>query len=315
MKDKDILKEIKNDIDKNIPDVLAKIDLNKIDIKEELVFRPKPKRTFFSFKLLIPITSFVLIGVLVLALINTPPTIINDNIKVTNKDKYVADYTSQALELINIENSSLLQINQVRPNQYIDEFHKYLFLIKEQLNLINTEITILETSNKKLPYRMIVKNIDVLGNTNQYTIEYYEKREVDKDEIEKSMFGILRFGKEEFEFYAEQEIDADESELKIIVKNKAGFKIEIEKEVEKDEYSFEYIISYPNKKKTEVSFEVKKDKYELKIETDRQDFDYKIKKISQYQLEIIIDEFVFELKIDLRSNGYSYKFGNDDEKI
>lgn len=307
MKDKDILKIIKKDIDNNTPNIMSKINLADIDIKEEqAVIKKQRNYSIFNFKILVPLTSFIFIGILVFSFMyKRPIVIVNEDIKVTNKDKIVANYTTQALDLIDFNNSTLLSMTSNK-DKYINDFDKNSILLQDYLNLIETTIKITQTSNKKHPYKMEVETKKFFGEISNYTLEYFEEREEDDDETEKKMIGIIIYQDEVFDFEVDQETDSEESEIEIIIKNKSGFYMEIEKEIELDEYSLEYVIKYGNKNYKKVSFEVKKDEMELEIETNNNKQKFEMTIIDELRYEIKIDDIFFILEIDKANKTFKY---------
>lgn len=307
MKDKDILKIIKKDIDDNTPNIMNKINLADIDIKEEPVIIKKQKNySFFNFKILVPVTSFIFVGLLVFSFMyKSPIVIVNEDIKVTTKDKIVANYTTQALDLIDFNNSTLLSMSS-NTDKYINDFDENSILLQDYLNLIETTIKITQTSNKKHPYKMEVETKDFFGNVSNYRLEYFEEREEDEDETEKKMTGIIIYQEEVFDFEVDQETDSQESEIEIIIKNKTGFYMEIEKEIELDEYSLEYIIKYGDRNYKKVSFEVKEDEMELQIETNNNKQKFKIRILKEFYYEIKIDDIIFNLEINQVDKTFNY---------
>lgn len=309
MKDKDILKIIKKDIDFHTPELVSKITLKDIQLIDKAENKKQFKFNIFNFKVLIPITSFLLIGFLVLGLLYEKPTvIINEHIAVTNKDKIVVNYTTQALDLIDFKNDSFIPLRSEIISKNIDDFNNSSIIIQDYLNLINTEIIIIETSNKKHPYRMEVKTTNFFSETSIYTIEYFEERKEDEDEIEKKMRGIIIFNNLIFDFIVDQEVDAEESEIEITIKNKEGFLMKIEKEIEEEEYSLEYIIKYQNKNEIRVKFNVENDEMTLEIDSDGSKQTFEITHLNEFIYEILINSTVFVLEIDVAKRQFNYKY-------
>lgn len=305
MKKDEILSNIKKDIEINTPDILSKIDFNSIEIDNYVENTSTAKKNFFNLKVLIPITSFVAIFfVLFSVFYKTPIKIINNNIKVTNKDLIVANYTSQALDMVNFNDGTLLSMNYT--NQYIPIFEKYSILLQQYLELTEVKVEIYQTNNTKYPYTMEVDNIDFFGNKSSYTLKYYEKRKIDDDEVQKKMNGIIIINDVELKFKVEQETESDEEEVEVIITTKEGYQIEIEKEIELDEYTMEYVIKDKKRTILEVILEVEEDEIILMVNDKKTKYQFDIINIEDNIFKVEINKETFYLKIDKVNKTFEY---------
>lgn len=314
MNEKEILSKIKSEVENNTPNILNRIDLNSINIDEPIISKKKEFNIMNLFKVLVPLTSLILIVSLVV-LIGTnnernKPTIFNPS----KKDLTVASYTSSAMEVLNIENNSVM----TKINSHINSFKNYEFLLEEYLNLVDTEVVI-STNNDKTynyDYKMIVKQVSFNGDIKNYEMYYNQEGKSKKDETENNMLGILIINGLLFNFEAELESSNDESEIEVIITNNEGYKIEIEKETEAKEYEMNYTI-YNNKQIIkEISFEVEDDTMELEILEYSNNIKYENKfelnKVEVYYYEIEDDNGnIFTLNIDIENNKFIYNSLNN----
>lgn len=306
MKNKDILNTIKKDIESNTPNIMTKIDLNSIDIKETVVLDHKKGFSFFNLKVLIPVTSFLMVIVIVVALLfNNKPSVLTKDVKVTNKDLVVANYATQALEMDLINSHTLTNFNMAQ-DIYINRFDKYSILLQEYLNLTNSVVSIVQTNDKQYPYTMNIVYTDFFGKENHYTLKYFEEREIDSDEVEKEMEGIIIFDNITYNFKAEQELEASEEEIEITIKSNDGYEIKIEKEVENNDYQMEYIVKYNNKTILELIFEVDKNEINFEIKKDNEKYEYVLIELEPYYYEVTIEDTLFTLQINKELKTFNY---------
>lgn len=306
MKNKDILNTIKKDIESNTPNIMTKIDLNSIDIKETVVLDHKKGFSFFNLKVLIPVTSFLMVIVIVVALLfNNKPSVLTKDVKVTNKDLVVANYATQALEM-DLINSHTLTIFNMAQDIYINRFDKYSILLQEYLNLTNSVVSIVQTNDKQYPYTMNIVYTDFFGKENHYTLKYFEEREIDSDEVEKEMEGIIIFDNITYNFKAEQELEASEEEIEITIKSNDGYEIKIEKEVENNDYQMEYIVKYNNKTILDLIFEVDKNEINFEIKKDNEKYEYVLIELEPYYYEVTIEDTLFTLQINKELKTFNY---------
>lgn len=306
MKNKDILNTIKKDIESNTPNIMTKIDLNSIDIKETVVLDHKKGFSFFNLKVLIPVTSFLMVIVIVVALLfNNKSSVLTKDVKVTNKDLVVANYATQALEMDLINSHTLTNFNMAQ-DIYINRFDKYSILLQEYLNLTNSVVSIVQTNDKQYPYTMNIVYTDFFGKENHYTLKYFEEREIDSDEVEKEMEGIIIFDNITYNFKAEQELEASEEEIEITIKSNDGYEIKIEKEVENNDYQMEYIVKYNNKTILELIFEVDKNEINFEIKKDNEKYEYVLIELEPYYYEVTIEDTLFTLQINKELKTFNY---------
>lgn len=300
MKKEDILKQINKDIEINTPDILSKIDLTSIEIEDTVTELSPSKSKFFNFKILIPVTSFLIILIFTFAFIykGNSEGIVNDNIRVTNKDQIVANYAVSALELIDVNANTLISLSSNNnSDDYIKTFNSYSNIFLEYLGLTDTKVKIFETNDKIHPYTMEIISTDFFGVKHEYVLNYFETREDDDDEVQKEMKGIITYNDLVYTFQVDQELESDEEEIEIVIK-RDNLKIEIEKEVEVDEYKMEYILYINDKEVSKVVFESDEKELVLKVETKDKDYEYEITKIDLNLYLIEIEDYRFELKID-----------------
>ena len=306
MKNKDILNNIKKDIESNTPNIMSKIDLNSIEIKDTVVLDEKNGFSFFNLQVLLPATSFIMLLVIMVALLfNNKPTVLTKDVKVTNKDLVVANYATQALEMDLINNQTLSNFNKTQ-DIYINRFDKYSILLQEYLNLTNSVVSIVQTNDKQYPYTMNVVNTDFFGQEYHYTLKYFEEREIDGDEVEKEMEGIIFFNEITYKFKVEQEVEAAEEEIEIKIMSNDGYEIQIEKEVENNDYQMEYIVKYNNKTVLELIFELDKNEISFQIKKNNEKYEYKLSELEPYYYEITIEDTVFKLKINKELKTFDY---------
>lgn len=306
MKNKDILNTIKKDIESNTPNIMTKIDLNSIDIKETVVLDHKKGFSFFNLKVLIPVTSFLMVIVIVVALLfNNKSSVLTKDVKVTNKDLVVANYATQALEMDLINSHTLTNFNMAQ-DIYINRFDKYSILLQEYLNLTNSVVSIVQTNDKQYPYTMNIVYTDFFGKENHYTLKYFEEREIDSDEVEKEMEGIIIFDNITYNFKAEQELEASEEEIEITIKSNDGYEIKIEKEVENNDYQMEYIVKYNNKTILDLIFEVDKNEINFEIKKDNEKYEYVLIELEPYYYEVTIEDTLFTLQINKELKTFNY---------
>src|SRR5690554_4873740 len=142
MKEKDILKVIKEDIESKTPNILNKINLDNIEIEPKLETKSKP--LFNPFKVL---KLSLALGVLIIGLVLTYTLIRNNNsnnitkLSVTSKDEVVASYAVTGINIVSNNNQSL-RLSNNNDLMFINEFHNYFYLVEDYLNLNETNITI-----------------------------------------------------------------------------------------------------------------------------------------------------------------------------
>ncbi len=331
MKEKDILKVIKTTITDNTPNIIDRIDLDSIEIAE---VEKVEKRRAFSFFKAWPVMAFAM-GVLVLALIvvgistRTPngggggfPSL--TKVTVTPKDKVVAGYaitgvnlfggsSGQAYTLSYNKNTNQTPITSSVSNPVIDDFHDYFYLVEDYLKLseVNIEIYVNEDEGYNYKYKMIVKTENLFGNVTEYILYYDEERDIDDDEEEKEMTGILIYQNVTYQFKSEEEIEADESEIKVtIYANDYNDRLEIEKEFEDGEYQYTYKLYRNDDEYLSVELEVEESEKELIIKKKNED-DHEFLIVSQPNNTFNItydEEFIFTLVIDIENKKYIYSF-------
>ena len=320
MKEKAILNKIKSDITKATPNVLSKINLDTIEIKEDPI-RKVASKQFNVFKILRLSISF---GVLILAVVigynllkNNNGEYLGEEITVTSKDKIVATYAVTGVNLVtnNNQNINLSFTNYLLTtniNSTIDNFHKYFYLIEDYFGLIEHQIEISENTENAYQYKMVVATINEFGEKTEYILYYNEEREADKDETEKEMSGILIYNGNTYNFFSEEEIENEESEVKVVIyQDSMDNRIEIEKEYELDEYQFTYEVFENDDTVLLIELEVEESEIKLKIEKDQEDYEYDVIKLSNNKYEILIenDELII-LEVDVLKKEYQYTFNN-----
>lgn len=310
MKDKEILKIIKSDIEKETPNILNKIDLSSIKIEEEIVSEKRKFNIFFSLSL---ITTALIIGFFVGLLIFKPNTEIKNpiNISVTKKDEIVVDYTIGGIQLAS-SNSNKISLSSIKVDD-IDSFHKYINIIEDYMSLSTNTIKITKNhgDNFNYMYKMEVSNTNVFGVATSYVLYYNEKRETEDDEEEKEMKGIVIYNNTIYNFYSEEEIEKDESEIKVtIYQDIKSNKIVINKELEEDEYSFSYKLYIANKLVTKIELKAEEDEVKFSINEDKLKTEYTLEVIDKLNYQIHLDRKMFLLKLDLENKKYIYLLNN-----
>lgn len=311
MKKDPILEKIKNDIEKSTPNILNKIDLSSIKIDNTEVISPQNNKRRLTLKIMIPSLSFAFLFLLVFSFMYKPTTtIINHNIKVTNKDKLVANYAVTAFDIIGGVNTNtpLMQNLKTSNAKYHDVFNDHSILMQEYLGLTESVVKITESNDKKYPYTMEIRNNDFYGIETNYILKYNEKREEDDDEIEKKMVGIILYENVTYDFIVDQEQDSEEEEINILIKSKSGFKIEIEKEVELDEYIVEYKIYQNNKEIKKVIFKIEDEEMILEIDSKNESYKFELTEITKYKYNVKSDKYDFILEIDLENKTFIYSW-------
>lgn len=323
MKEKTILKIIKDDFELNTPDILNKIDLRSIIIEPT----PQVIKRRFNFNIFSQVslvTAALAIGLFIGILISKPKNLLSspDIVNVTAKDTTVASYVTSGLNLAvsnvnaNINMINISQFNPVTLNN-IDTFHDNVGIFEEYLGLNSNNISIItnhmEKSMSNYDYKMIIQNKSILGTSASYVLYYNEKREVDGDEEEKVMKGILIADKLIFNFESEVEIDGGESELKVTIYNES-IKVVIKEELEHDEYSYIFKVYENNTLIKEINFSVEDDEIMLKIKNGIIKTEYYIIKIDELKFLISLgdddEDQSFTLIIDTKNENYKYYYNN-----
>lgn len=318
MKEKDILKTIKSDITKDTPNVLSKINLANIEIKEQPVEKvaAKPFNLFKMFRMAISMAVFIIALVIGYNLLKTDTEHLSDDITVTTKDEIVASYAVTGVNIVASSNQNMnLSVNHyllsTNINDAVDEFHKYFYLIEDYFGLIDQDITITLNTENNYMYKMVVKTTNAFDFQLEYVLYYNEEREVDEDETEKEMNGILIYNNITYNFYSEEESDTEESEVKVVIfQTNSMNRIEIEKESEINEYQFKYEVFENDDSTLLIELEVEEDEIQLTIEKDNNYYDYYISKLTDIKYEIINDdEMSIILEIDTDNRNYKYSIG------
>lgn len=312
MKEQDILKVIKDDIEQNTPNIINKINLSNIEIEPVVETKRKP---LFNLKGALKLS--LALGVLIIGLVITYTLTRNNhnngitNLNVTTKDQVVASYAVTGVNIVNNNNQSI-RLSAYNDLTFINDFHNYFYLVEDYLKLNQTNITITTNSENDYQYKMVVRVENIFNETEEYVMYYNENREIDDDEEEKLMNGILIYKDITYNFKSEEEIEEDESEIKVIIyRNIYSNRIEIEKEFEGNEYQYEYTIYESNKEVITIELEVKDDEMEFTIEKDEDEHQYIIERINNTEFKIIYDEkTTFQLTIDISNKSYIYTYNN-----
>lgn len=331
MKEKEILKIIKEDIELSTPDVIDKIDLKSIRIipKAKVITKRKSINIFQALSLA---TATLVIGLFAgLWLFKpSPAPLVPSILTVSSKDIKVAEYAISGVSLISNDNSvntsnRLLMASNTKNinaanNKDINNFHNYIGIIEEYLKLTKSNITIIRNHEDKeydFEFKMIVEKVTILNKTNQYIFYYNESSEIDDDEVETEMEGIMLLNNKTYIFKSEEEKEHDESELKVIIHEKDNYnnRVEIKKEIEEDEYYHRYIIYKDGNSSIKVKFEAEDNEQVLEIDdgNKKDEFYFKIINDKAKLYEITIDndeEFIFGLKIDIVTKQYLYTYND-----
>lgn len=251
---------------------------------------------------------------------------VNENEHLFPKQKIVVGYAITGIQLVGNYsyevqtlnyNKQITTINKQKQkeisNEMIDEFHKYFYFVEDYLELYNVDIEIYVNEENDYEYKMIVKVEKLFNVFDEYILYYDEKREIDDDEEEKEMKGILIYQNITYNFKSEEELEEGESEIKVIIyEENYNNRVEIEKEVEIDEYQYEYTIYKDNKKHEVVELEVEEGKIELVIEKEDAEHEYTITKINNNNFLITYDDdYIFNLFTDLNEKQYVYEYENE----
>lgn len=188
-----------------------------------------------------------------------------------------------------------------------------IIVVEDYLKLseVNIEIYVNEDEGYNYKYKMIVKTENLFGNVTEYILYYDEERDIDDDEEEKEMTGILIYQNVTYQFKSEEEIEADESEIKVtIYENDYNDRLEIEKEFEDGEYQYTYKLYRNDDEYLSVELEVEESEMELIIKKKNEDDDeFLIVSQPNNTFNITYDEdFIFTLVIDIENKKYIYSF-------
>lgn len=313
MKNKDILKIIKSDVEKNTPNILSLININEIEIEEnEEIIKSKSRISFFP-KLVFPLTTLILALSLFFVLFNKNEDI-PINVFVTEKDNIVANYTTKAMSMIETNTSTNLKLStkQTKDNDKITDFHQYISILEESLDLVENNVLIIKNTDNNYQYKMIIESKSFFGNIKSYILYYNENREIDDDEEEKNMEGIILYEGVTFNFRSEQEIESDEEEINLIIYNDSGYKMIIEKEIETSESEYEYKIYQNDKLVKTIKVETNDETIELEIETNNDKLEYFVKWESELLFIIEFNDDIFQLKINLKNRSYLYTIDGEE---
>ncbi|VEU81138.1 hypothetical protein [Haploplasma axanthum] len=310
MKEKDILKTIKKEIENNTPNVINKIDLKSIEIDKEVYVEKSRKKFRFNLISSISLVMVVLVFVIVLSFIFRGNNIISkeEKVVVTKKDQIVANYVVSGM---NVTSNNQSSISKIVSDSEIDYFNKHLNIVLEYLELTTTNISIIKKHDNKqydkYEFKMEVKVKDVFNKENEYTLYYNEDRTIeDDDDHEKKMEGILVYQSKEYNFKSEEEYDTDESEVKVIIYEKNyRNRIEIEKEIENDEAEYQYTIFENDNKVKEIKIEIEDEQIEITI--DELKYQVVKKDLDTYNIINLDTDDVFELFIDREQKKYIYR--------
>lgn len=321
MKKREIEKFIKEDVRRETPDILDRINLDEIEIKE------KSRRSILRRLLkpvMIPAFALSALAILLIAIISIGEEPGNDilpgngTIAYSEKDEA---YTLSALSAI-----SLLSQIESNGNQHDALLFRQLsfsdsgrvLLLDEHLDQLNRNLNMIEPligdsnnmrfslSHSEMPeyeYQMVFTTQDMRGRSIAYTMHYNETEE---DENTYILEGIMTIGTVTYRLTGELELDDDEFELTLMAEHPQDEDtyVEIYQEVTNDEHTLEYEVVRNGDTLYESKLSIEIDGDEITLE-----FEYETETISiSFEIErrTVDGRFVYYIEYDIEA-------GDEDE--
>mgnify|MGYP007108079965 FL=1 len=328
MKKDEILKIIKEDLEKETPDVLHKINLSQIDINPaQQAYDQKKQRFVFKPQfILAPLLLILILTVSFLpSFLKNRNQVIPFNKAISAKEQLVILQTQTALEITKKDKQlkviPTMSLNNTQDHDHINIFHEYIDLIQEK-NQQNTAMTKeLNTlgkgtyAKKYFPYQIELKSVNAFKETITYHIYYQSNFEVEDDETEEEMYGYIVYENIAYYFKAENEIEQDESEFKITLylteDQKNYIKIEEEKEQDESEYIYTKYINHQKIEVVHFQKEVKNQRTQITLMIEKMghtfEFDIIVIQRGKYFIEYQTDQSEGTFELEILEEGYRYK--------
>ncbi len=343
MKNKDIIKMIKNDSNKvEVPNlsksIIENVERRKMfgkettKVNESIELKPrfglKPMRALLAvliFALMIPA---LIIGV---DLLNTD----NGDIGGLEGTEPVKLSVSKTKESVGVQAASLfgfaeqnvfsstIQTMSFSDDDYDDissELNQYLFSIEELLSKTKNSYELYELAEGEYKYLMIIK-VNSNGFTSEYCLYFNESATNqdydDIDEVSSIINGYIECGEVKYVVTGIKEVENDECEIKLKLHLNENSFIIVEQEIERNEneYSFKYYKNQKIEKEVEISTEFENDKYtvELEVKKDGKKNEYKVKygEDNNLSIEFTYDDMFGEVIVSIYEEAYEYMFGED----
>ena len=323
----------------DIPDlkqqILAQVPNRKVVVKSE-------KKPFNLAIRLSYIMTILIVAVVAFLLINSkgaPGGIIGDNNTPSTLTKVVGNveraYAKQAITLAgfateDISGQAVSSIVTLSDEDFIDydniaeRINEYFNLVSSMIDEAECSIEVLEDDiyQYKLTAKYKVLNdwIETIIYYNEEAIDEKYKDEIDLDEVETKISGIIVQEGKRNEFFGTKEIEEDEVEVELTLKmnDEEYLKVSHEKESDEEDLKFEFYKGRPDKENhpyKEFNVDIEEDK-----ETGRKDVKVEFKHHDNDEEDFNIDFFFdkdgkIDIKYEDKKNGTheGIKVDEDDE--
>ncbi len=308
MKTKDIKKIIKANIESQIPKSAPKLDFpferTQVNIKK---YRKPIIKWTYGFSLVLSI--FILILAFSLFIRDEP--IVPQPTKLLNSEEEVISFSALSTvsllsknttdELLSINSQVLSTVNQPPIITYVKP---YLGIVENIIsNTSGLEIITGESAYEEYTTFMQFQVNDLVGKSKIYVMHYnLIIKEIDDDEIEYDLEGILLVDDQEYFVFGEKKKESDEEILTFKAMKDENNYVESFIEIESDKQIFEYKIVQFGKTASKSSIEIEFDEDEIKVKLDFIEGDnfgeFEFEFRTENELSLIFVEF--ETEIDNR---------------
>ena len=337
MKNKDIIKIIKNDCDKvEVPNLTDKILVNfkNESCNSEIEYKTERKFSFnfrslkiaMTFVLMIFLIPVMLIG---FDLLNGGGVEQKDPIQL-NVSKTKEIYGVQAASLFgfaeqNTETQTIktMSLNTDDYEDMSNELNQYLFSIEELMNKGNNRYELFELFDGDYQYKLSIY-VDSNGLTSIYNMYFNElttsEEYNDIDEVSSTIAGYIESGEKKYNVTGTKEVEEDECEveLKLFLNNEDYIVLNQEIEKNESEYSYKYFKGGKKEKEIEISTETLDGEHVVTVDVKHGDKKngYKIKYNSDTQMNVEYNygDNYGEFNVDVYEKEYEYSF-EDGNKV
>ncbi|MDX9691709.1 MAG: hypothetical protein RBT45_04575, partial [Acholeplasmataceae bacterium] len=312
MREKDLKKLIKQQIESHIPEHAPSIDF---EFKKE---EPKFKKSWYkilNFQLVLSSVFILALGVIVYGLLNSEqvPTV---QAYQFNSDEEVISFSAlSTTAMLNTINTEQLSVNNTTrlstitfQNYLIDTIEPYLDLAEK---FLNEDSIIVEVSESELPEytsKITFQMLDIIGKPSTYIMHYNMILvDEDDDESEYEINGILLYGIHTYTVYGEKEIEDDEESFKfkaaIDSNNYVESSYELDVEDQEKKFKFKQVENGILISESEIKVEVENNKNKFEIEFkeghNEGEFEFKYRTIDgQEVINIEFDAFIDLVRIE-----------------
>jgi len=338
MREKDIKKILKQEIEQHIPEQL---DVSKFNLKPSEKVNAAKGFTIQR-KFTLALASFMVIFVAIFSFLLRPnqPTNPVEPYTFSGENQVVSfSAMSTAAILSHTETQNLLttftvqKLNTVSSNPVIDHVLPYLELAERFLNDQNG-FDIVET-NSELPdytYKTEFRTSDLTRSTITYMMHYNVFNEVNKGkESSYDIEGILIYGSKTYQVFGSKKIEDDEEtyEFKSAIDDQNYVESSYKQETDETKFSFTVVVNDEVIEESTIEIEVENDKKEITLEfVDGNDYGtYKFefeekdgKSLLSIEFESFIDGSEIEGEMDVYvvfnelTQTYSYRVILDDDE-